>query len=295
MDTELRYCRNCGSELSGPYCSQCGQKDKDVHIPVKELASELVEIIPAFDERLFKTIRPLFMRPGFLTLEYLSGKRKQFLSPFKLYFFISFVFFLAGSLSDTKSNFININTKKTGDLSPSVIKDTLRLNGTKKNDIVNISLQDPSDTTDIFGRSISNALNRMRSNPSLLVEKFKEYRPKIIFLLLPVFALLLKLLYVRKRHLYIKHLVFSFFFHSVVFFILLIIDLLEFTGNATISSIAGILYLVIPVHLYFGMRRVYAQNRSKTISKLSLLSVSYLTIFFITIISALFAIMYIFY
>ncbi|MFZ4620938.1 MAG: DUF3667 domain-containing protein [Bacteroidota bacterium] len=259
------------------------------------MASEFIEIIPSFDERLFKTIRPLFMRPGSLTLEYLSGKRKQFLSPFKLYFFISFVFFLVGSLSDTKSNFININSKKSIGSNSVDGNDTLKLQGGTKNDLVNISLQDPSDTTDTIGRSIGNALKRMRSNPTLLVEKFKEYRPKIIFLLLPVFALLLKLLYVRSRHLYIKHIVFAFYFHSVVFFILLLIDLLEFTGNETISNLAGMFYFAIPVHLYFGMKRVYDQKRSKTLIKLTLLTVSYLTIFFITIIAALFAIMYIFY
>ena len=98
---------------------------------------------------------------------------------------------------------------------------------------------------------MGSALQRMKSNPQLMFDKFKENRPKVIFLLMPVFALLLKLLYVRSKSLYIKHLVFSFYFHSFVFFILLVIDLIELTSIGFLDVASVTLYLFIPFNLYF--------------------------------------------
>lgn len=295
MSDSETYCRNCGSKLSGPYCSVCGQKDNDLHVPVKELASELVAIIPSFDERLFRTLRPLFTRPGFLTKEYLAGRRRQFISPFKLYFFVSVCFFLISSASDTGKNFININNSDKSGTGTRVGKDTVIISTGEENDLVNISSQDSSASADGFKRSFFNALKRMQSNPTMLIEKFKEYRPKIIFLLLPIFALLLKVFYIRSKHLYVKHLIFAFYFHAFIFCVLIVIDLLELTHLEIVSTMSGLLYFAIPTHLFYGLKRVYGQNTWKTLIKMSLLSVSYLVIFFSTILSALFIIVFTFF
>ncbi len=296
MNEENTYCRNCGSGLNGPYCSQCGQKDQDIHLPVKELASELIEIFPSFEKRLFNTLRPFLASPGTLTLEYLSGKRKRYLSPFKLYFFISFIYFLTSSLTDSGRSFVNIHEGNKNAAQRNQPKDTVQIvPGADKNAGFEVSLRDSSDSSGTIGNIVSKGLNRMRSNPSLMIDKFKEYRPKIIFLLLPFFALLLKLFYIRSQHLYIKHLVFTFYFHSFVFFVMLSIDLLEFTHIAVVSDIAGLFYFAIPVYLSYGLKRVYRQSRWKTLIKLSLLSVSYMTIFLFIIITALSIIIYTFY
>ncbi|MEW5800435.1 MAG: DUF3667 domain-containing protein, partial [Bacteroidota bacterium] len=85
------YCQNCGAELHGEYCSSCGQRDRDFQVPVNELFHEFIEVIPVFDARLLRSLKPFLIKPGFLTLQYLSGKRRQYISPFKLYFFISFL------------------------------------------------------------------------------------------------------------------------------------------------------------------------------------------------------------
>lgn len=295
MDDKKKYCRNCSSPLTGPYCSECGQKDREIHIPVKDLASEIVEIIPSFDERLIRTLRPFLFSPGALTQEYLDGKRKQYVSPFKLYFFISFFYFLIASFNDSPGNMVNINTTVSDKTKDSVMVDMPRDRTPSQNDLVNVDLNDSLTVSYPFWKSVLIALDRMKKDPSLMLQKFTEYRPKIIFILMPVFAFLLKLLYVRSSHLYIKHLVFSFYVHSFVFLILLVIDIIEFIPFSGAGETAALLYLVIPAHLYYGLKRVYKQSTRKTFVKMVILTGSYLTIFLVSILLTLFAIIYIYY
>ncbi|MFA6457535.1 MAG: DUF3667 domain-containing protein [Bacteroidota bacterium] len=295
MADEKRICKNCSAELFGEFCSSCGQRDKDIHVPVKELASEFIDVLPAFDRRLIRSLKPLLFAPGFLTMEYLSGKRKQYISPFKLYFVISFVFFLLSSLMD------EANERKQAVIDG--VQETQAKR--EKGDSTFVSVSAPSGLTftvkdstkagDVFGPKMISALRKVKENPSLMFDKIREHRPKIIFLLMPVFALLLKLLYIRSKTLYIKHLVFSFYFHSVIFSMLLLIDLFEMTGLPMLDYLAIPLYFGIPVNLYYGLKRVYGQSGWKTFVKLFLLSISYGVAFLITVVAAAFIIIYLFF
>ena len=296
MSMEKRFCKNCNAELFGDFCSSCGQCDKDIHIPVKELAVEVLDLIPSFDKRLFRSIKPLLFKPGFLTLEYLSGKRKQYISPFKLYFFISFIFFLLGSLTDTKKD---LQTAKDA-----IAADSLRITSKEDSAFVSVvsgdsnlrfTVGDSTKAESIFGPKAIGALRKMKSNPQLLFDKIKEHRPKIIFLLLPIFALLLKMLYIRYDALYIKHLVFAFYFHSFLFFIFLLVHLIELPSISIIRDYSDAMYLTIPVYLYYGLQRVYPQPKWKTIIKLFFLIVTYGITFLIAILSASAIIITVFY
>ncbi len=283
-----KYCQNCNAELHGEFCSSCGQRDKEIHLPVKELASELVEIIPSFDERLIRSIKPFLFKPGWLTMEYLSGKRRQYISPFKLYFFISFLFFFLIALNDPNTQYVNAKNLNSGDsVNVFANKDTIvaLING--KQSGLKFTFVDSSKTSKLFGGEFSSRIKKMKENPQLIFDKIKEYRPKIIFLLLPIFALLLKLLYVRSKVLYIRHLVFAFYFHAFVFFILFLTDLFELVKGEFLDSYSSLLLIAIPLNLYFGMRRVYQQSRGKTMIKLFLLSVTYLITFFFTFLIAM--------
>ena len=60
-----------------------------------------------FDSKIFRSIRPLFSKPGFLTLEYLSGRRVRYIPPLRLFIFSSIIFFLLLSLLDQGENVLN--------------------------------------------------------------------------------------------------------------------------------------------------------------------------------------------
>jgi hypothetical protein len=81
----LDRCENCGAVLAGPYCHQCGQRDVDHLASVREFAAHLAEVVVGYDSRLLRTVRVLFTRPGFLTAEYVAGRRVRYIPPLQLY------------------------------------------------------------------------------------------------------------------------------------------------------------------------------------------------------------------
>jgi hypothetical protein len=80
-------CPSCGAPGTGHYCAQCGERfprarDFELgHFLSEHVAHEMLE----FDGKLPRTLRVLLTQPGQLALEYVSGRRKPFVSPLRLY------------------------------------------------------------------------------------------------------------------------------------------------------------------------------------------------------------------
>lgn len=92
-------CGNCGVPLQGPYCHACGQPVKGM---IRHLASVMADIGDTLfnvDSRIFRTLVPLYLRPGFLTNEYLAGRRTRYVTPFRLFFFLCILAFFAIQVS----------------------------------------------------------------------------------------------------------------------------------------------------------------------------------------------------
>ncbi|RUL64365.1 DUF3667 domain-containing protein [Dyella dinghuensis] len=79
-------CANCTTPLEGEYCHHCGQSVHSVLRPVHGLMEEFLETFLHIDGRIFHTLPPLMFKPGFLTLEYFSGRRVRYIAPFRLMF-----------------------------------------------------------------------------------------------------------------------------------------------------------------------------------------------------------------
>jgi len=80
-------CLNCGAPLSGPFCAQCGEEkiDRD-HLKLGSFAHRALEDFTDLEHsKFFGTLFSLFARPGFLTQEYLRGRKRAYIGPVKLY------------------------------------------------------------------------------------------------------------------------------------------------------------------------------------------------------------------
>jgi Protein of unknown function (DUF3667)/Domain of unknown function (DUF4286) len=113
-----------------------------------------------------------------------------------------------------------------------------------------------------------------------LGKEFMHNAPRAIFVLLPLLALVMKLLYWRPKRYYVEHLLYFIHVHAAMFvaFALLILTSsvarLEF-----LSSVVGYaLLLYLPWYLYKSMRVTYRQSRMMTLAKFSTLSVVYITL-----------------
>lgn len=102
-------CLNCGAAVTGRYCSECGQENREPRESFGELLYHFFSDFTHFDSKFFTTIKDLVIRPGFLTKEYLSGKRMRYLHPIRMYIFISFLFFISLGLLN-KSQFPNMGS-----------------------------------------------------------------------------------------------------------------------------------------------------------------------------------------
>jgi uncharacterized protein DUF3667 len=82
-------CANCGALLQGKYCSQCGQKIASVNRTLGEFLHELLHEIAHVDGKIVTTLRLLITKPGFLSLEYLEGRRARYVALIRLYLLLS--------------------------------------------------------------------------------------------------------------------------------------------------------------------------------------------------------------
>jgi hypothetical protein len=88
-------CKNCSEALPGQavYCPACGQSVKEMARPWLEVVRELLTELFDFDGRMLVSLRLLLSRPGFLSHEYIHGRRASYTSPIRMYLVISLVFF----------------------------------------------------------------------------------------------------------------------------------------------------------------------------------------------------------
>ena len=87
-------CLNCGAELQGQYCGQCGQRASGRLISLWELTRDAFGDLLELDSRLWRTLIPLLVRPGKLTRDYLEGRRARYMPPFRMYLVLSVIFFV---------------------------------------------------------------------------------------------------------------------------------------------------------------------------------------------------------
>jgi len=277
MPDGARYCSNCGQKQAGPHDHS-----------VWHLSVEAVGDFFHLDSRFFSTLRPMIFQPGFLTTEYLSGRKARYFHPFKLFLFLSFLYFLAtGFLEHSNSDVYN----SANNPSP-VTNDSTKSDKGHDNYKLVLLGQDYSAEIDIPVDSLKKAvrkygLNRYVKMKFPAVSAFERYMikkflinkmegkmsetmdktlPKLVFVLILFFAFLLKLLYLKKRIPYYGHVIFSLHFLSFFFLLFLIKELLSLLSwwfNPLLVS-------VLLVYLFFALRRVYPIKTWATVWRYSL-------------------------
>lgn len=100
-------CLNCGTRISTEdnFCSKCGQVNDTHRLSVHQYFSEYLSGFFNFDNRFLKTVIPLIFKPGFVTKEYIEGKRIKYVNPFQLYLHITILFFLLIGIFGTIDKF----------------------------------------------------------------------------------------------------------------------------------------------------------------------------------------------
>ena len=90
----LTHCENCGAALTGPFCAQCGQPAVDYHRAFGSLLADAADAFFNIDARFFQSFGLLLFKPWRLTNEFIEGKRARHVHPLRVYLIASVLFFL---------------------------------------------------------------------------------------------------------------------------------------------------------------------------------------------------------
>src|SRR2546430_12999433 len=97
IEISIRTCPDCATEAAAFYCPQCGEEMEPTLPTVKHYFQELLGEFLALDSKLVRTIPAFLFRPGFLTTEYIEGRRQRYLRPSRVYLLVAIpMFFFVG-------------------------------------------------------------------------------------------------------------------------------------------------------------------------------------------------------
>jgi hypothetical protein len=280
-------CGNCGAVLVGDYCHACGQPNRVMVRSIFSLLRDFLHDFVNWDSRVVRTFVPLMFRPGFLSNEYVAGRRARYVPPVKLYLFISIVFFVVLAVVtrvDAESLRQGLAAGATAEQSDDSEPDTRSFTERWGMDI-NLPWLD-EDGEAAFKRRI----DRLAENPEQLLRQIRTLAPQMMFLLLPIFALILKVLYLFKRRYYVEHLVLALHTHSFIFLAFLWLFGLHWALRALavqpaaplttglIGWLTAVTYVWIPVYLFIAQKRFYRQGWFFTSIKYMLTGTVYFTL-----------------
>ena len=344
------HCANCGASMQGEFCHECGQSIHSVIRPVHSMLEDTLDIVLHVDGRVVHTIPPLLVRPGFLTLEYFSGRRTRYVAPFRLMFVLCLLAFFVSHFVFEDIN-LQIETDTTVTVAafrqaqtPAEVQQALQnqleaMNAseqeatmptmaTKALDASKQALRQQADLRlhelgataatgqlaqpltmsvagkpldqrwdpqkdpialrwlpDFANRRLQQMALHMRANIDALsdrdpankaeaIERIKAgvfgALPQTMFVLIPVFAVLLKLVYLSRRRLYMEHLIVALHSHAFLFLTLLLAMSVHLLARwltphaAWLGSAMGWLEtglcLWVPVYLLIMQKRIYRQG-----------------------------------
>jgi hypothetical protein len=249
-------CPSCGLSSAGRFCSACGEdKRRGKNYSLVGHLGEAFKVVTNIESGFLRSFSALITKPGLLTSEYFAGRRKPYLKPLQLFLFCNIIFFFVQSYTrfNTLSTPLYIHTHQ------------LPYSG--------------------YAREKINKVILMRGTP------FKEYQARfdaivenqsktMVVLMIPMFALLLQVMYWRTRRYFVEHLVFSIHFFSY-FLLLLSADLLLMTAIVGIARrlttnlaildndllSTTLLLTLCLTYLLVAVRRAYKQGWVLTVLK----------------------------
>jgi len=304
-----KHCLNCGTEVPERYCTHCGQENTVPHETFTHLVKHFVADIFHYDSQFLTTLKYLLFRPGFLSREYMAGKRVRYVNPIKLYVFVSFVFFFgvfslyhgdpppqkekkAKGIVEFKSGNDSLSITDGAEAIRKAFKEDSSAVGENMNTFANNlenaktvaqfdSIQETLPDSLKYHGTQRLAYRRLigikerygGDTKKAMIEMFTHNIPKMMFVLLPLFALLMKWIYDKKKWLYADHAIFAIHLHSFAFIVGLlgfILDLIFHTD--TFVSIAWWLFFG---YLTLALYNNYKQSLGKSLLKAVFLFVTY--------------------
>lgn len=213
-------CLNCSATVKGEFCHQCGQSVRDNEDrSISRLLADFLGNVFFLDNRFLLSVWYLFRFPSRMTVEFLEGKRKKFISPVTLFLFLNLIYFFVSPLTDYSIPLEDQNSQPYGKW---------------VSEWVNLKLQ-------------NDGLNE-RAYRSIYQNASDTISKSIMIINVPMIAVLVYLMSFKKRRFYYDSLIFSFHFFSLFMASWIMLDwvdtLVNFLAGHDDSIVAAISFVL---------------------------------------------------
>jgi hypothetical protein len=271
-------CKNCETTFEGKYCPNCGQSTKQYERPLHFLIMDFAGNVFAFDTRLWKSIKHLLTKPGKFETDYVHGKRRRYVPPFRLYVFVSFVFFLLLGFTTNRSVVQNkqliansLLIEGDGDSIPDVAYMSKYFEG-------KVSPEELSTLTEIMEKATPDSLKvvapqkpllnlkmgedkidikDIANNPEVYLSRFFKYLSWSFFILMPFYGFLLWLFFRKSYRFYFAHFVMGTSHHTIVFIAYALVLLSGLYLPVITNYLSNGFFFLILIYFYIGALRLY--------------------------------------
>jgi hypothetical protein len=295
----LTHCENCGAQLQGHWCAQCGQPAIDYRRSFRQVIVDVLDSFLNWDSKFFATIGLLIIKPWRLTNEFLTGKRVRHVNPLRLYLLASVLFFFAVNYwaKAIRIDPRQLSPKDRDEIAADVKNEDLPLAVRAR---VEEALLEPSPAATAETAQLAQSPPQPKqsgqpfvafnpnTSPSTSFEQWLEKHakeklgergtklqlfvgtlfsnlPYMMLCCIPLFALVLKILYLRRRIFYIDHLIYALHIHTFAYVAIMLIiaatlGLNRIAAGALASRGIAILWIAFAAQIFLSIRRVYRQG-----------------------------------
>jgi hypothetical protein len=242
-EERVPYCRNCNAWLWGGYCARCGQKVAALNPTLGDLVHDVIHEFLHVDGKIFRSVRLLLTRPGFLTREHFEGRRANYVSPIRLYLVFSVIFFATSALIATEPVFQPDEEVEVGELGSLLGLETMSTE--RANELAN--------------------------------EAATHWMPRAMFLLVPLCAGLVHLVTRKTGRNYPQDLYFTLHIHAAYFAVLWGAILIGTIPSTFIRGIAAVVPTVFAVaYSLVAFHKAYGGTWSRAAGRLAFVFATYM-------------------
>lgn len=285
------HCLNCQKPLTpdARFCSQCGQDTANHPPSLMEFVHEFVSHYIAVEGTLWKSLWGLMAKPGFLTMEYLAGRKQRYVLPLRLLLTLGLLFFLALKLMPGSVHVAELEKDADEEVAQVTVAEAAsavaqaasqsraaekidkaaRRISERSGDGVIIDSQITERLPASMQAKVKRAEDHWRADPKGSLKAMGAtmlgLAPYAVLCSLPFFAGLLKLLFWRQP--YGAHFVFAMHLHAAWYGMLLLAVLLPWGGVAFAAWAWSNIYPVV------ALKRVHAASWWTTLLRAALLAV----------------------
>ncbi|HVF70267.1 MAG TPA: DUF3667 domain-containing protein [Chthoniobacterales bacterium] len=376
----LTHCENCGAQLAGEFCAQCGQHAIDYRRSILRVLWDAADSFLNWDTKFLHTLNQLLIRPWQLTNNFNAGRRARYVHPLRLYLIASIVFFLLARAIDWDSEgpiqltaqdrtelvtsltkmiepdspltpeqraqvelarvklaaaegaltkeervelknamrtYIKSNVRKqlsaeerakmatmmtriprmkeqtVPEVTPPAVPPTSHpsvappspdhapvppvpiMPTPKVKAPFHISVGPEGETKPPFAlwleKQLKAKIGEDGSKAQLFLDTLRSNIPAMMLCCIPLFAFVLKMLYIRQRRFYVEHLVYALHVHTFLYVAVIIASVAVMGANRTMPAVAGwisgLMTIAIIVQIFLSIRRVYGQGWFMSLTK----------------------------